>query len=107
MSHPRSKTFPKPATLAKASSFLKLLAHPVRLSLLCNLLHHGEMSAGALVAAEADSASQSQVAQFLTKMRVEKLVKRRRDGQTVYYRIASPAVAQIIATLNNIYCRKA
>lgn len=105
MSQPQPFAAPKPATLAKASTFLKLLAHPVRLSLLCNLLRHGELSASALVAAEASRASQSQVAQFLTKMRTEKLIKRRRDGQAVYYQIASPAVAQIIATLSNIYCR--
>jgi ArsR family transcriptional regulator, virulence genes transcriptional regulator len=103
MSQPFSR--PKPATLAKASAFLKLLAHPVRLSLLCNLLLHGELSASALAAAEASRASQSQVAQFLTRMRTEKLIKRRRDGQTVYYQIASPAVAQMITTLANIYCR--
>ncbi len=105
MSQPMPFTRPKPATLTKASAFLKLLAHPVRLSMLCNLLHHGEMSASALVAAESARASQSQVAQFLTKMRAEKLVKRRRAGQAVYYRVASPAVAQIITTLANIYCR--
>ncbi len=100
-----SQSRPTPAALAKASALLKLLAHPVRLSLLCNLMHHGELSASALVAAEAPRASQSQVAQFLTKMRTENLIKRRRDGQTVYYRIASPAVAEIITALGNIYCR--
>ncbi len=98
---------PDRATIHKASLLLKLLAHPVRLSLLCQLLHHGTLSVGALVEAEKGAASQSQISQFLAKMRAEGLVTCRKEGKTVYYQIESPAVAALIGTLDKIYCRKA
>lgn len=93
------------ATLEEASALLKLLSHPVRLSILCHLLHHGSMSVGALVLAERGVASQSQISQFLARMRTEDLVTCRKQGQMVYYRIKSPAISKIIKTLDKIYCK--
>lgn len=97
----------KQKKLKKAVSLLKQLSHPVRLSLLCNLLHRGEMSVGALVDAEDGAAGQSQISQFLGKMRSDGLVKARKDAQTVYYSIAAAEVEQVVAALYAIYCGKA
>lgn len=94
------------AALTQAMGLLKLLSHPVRLSILCNLQHSGEMHVGAIVAAEEGLASQSQVSQFLTKMHAEGLVKRRKVAQTVYYSIKSPQAKKLIQTLYKIYCSK-
>lgn len=91
--------------LGKATVLLKLLSHPVRLSILCNLLHHGEMSVGDIVTAEGGAAGQSQISQFLAKMRAEQLVKSRKDGQTVYYRIKSPEAEKVVTALYDIYCK--
>ena len=91
--------------LEQAVGLLKLLAHPVRLSILCNLMHRGEMSVGALVEAEQGLAGQSQVSQFLAKMRGEDLVACRKEGQTVYYRIKSPQAQKVVQALYDIYCR--
>ena len=96
----------KRQNLAMAVGLLKLLSHPVRLSILCNLLHRGEMSVGEIVAAENGAAGQSQISQFLGKMRGEGLVESRKDGQTVYYSIRSPEARKVVGALYEIYCGK-
>ena len=80
----------KKKKLLAAIDLLDLLSHPVRLSVLCNLHHNGEMNVGAIVAAEKGAASQSQISQFLALMRKHKIVNTRKDGQNVYYRLVSP-----------------
>lgn len=95
----------KQKKMEKAVDLLKSIAHPVRLSLLCNLLHHGEMSVTALVEAEKGRVSQSHVSQFLSRMRTEGLISNRKDGQIVYYRIKAKEVAYLVNALHGIYCK--
>ena len=45
------------ANTTRAVALLKLLGHPVRLSVLCNLMHFDELSAGEIVKAEEHRAS--------------------------------------------------
>ena len=92
--------------LESAVGLLKLLSHPVRLSILCNLLHEGEMSVTEIVEAEKGAAGQSQISQFLGKMRSEGLVKTRKEAQTVYYKIDSAHAKKVVEALYDIYCRK-
>jgi len=92
--------------LENAVGLLKLLSHAVRLSILCNLLHRGEMSVTEIVEAEAGAAGQSQISQFLGKMRSEGLVKTRKEAQTVYYQLKSPEAKKVVQTLYDIYCGK-
>ena len=94
----------KKKKLLKATEMLKLLSHPVRLSILCDLIEQGEMSAGDIVEAEKSRASQSQVSQYLAEFRRRKLVKARKDGQQVFYTVAAPDVKTILNTLHDIYC---
>jgi len=94
----------KKQNLNDAVGLLKQLSHPVRLSILCNLLHSGEMSVGALVEAEGGAAGQSQISQFLGKMRSEGLVAARKEGQTVYYSIESAKARRVVEALYAIYC---
>lgn len=94
----------KSKNLESAVGLLKLLSHPVRLSILCNLLHKGEMSVGDIVAAECGAAGQSQISQFLGKMRSEQLVKYRKKGQVVFYQIKSPEAKKVVQALYDIYC---
>jgi DNA-binding transcriptional ArsR family regulator len=88
-----------------AAQLLKLLANETRLLILCRLVAEREMSAGAIVAAA--GLGQSAVSQHLAKLRDDSLVATRRDGQTIYYRIADKNVARVIAVLKDIYCRDA
>lgn len=88
-----------------AAQLMKLLANETRLLILCRLVAEREMSAGAIVAAA--GLGQSAVSQHLARLRDDNLVATRRDGQTIYYRIADKNVARIIGVLKDIYCRDA
>jgi DNA-binding transcriptional ArsR family regulator len=87
---------------AEAAGLLKLLANENRLLILCRLVVAGEMSVGDL--AEAVDLSQSALSQHLAKMREDDLVATRREAQTVFYRIADPNAARLLALLKDIYC---
>lgn len=80
---------------------LRLLANEKRLLMLCHLVAAGEMNVGSL--AEAVGLSQSALSQHLAKLREERLVATRRDAQTIYYRLADPKAAQVLALLRDIY----
>lgn len=94
----------KQERLQNAVGLLKLLSHPVRLSILCNLLHKGEMNVTEIVEAECGAAGQSQISQFLGKMRSEGLVKSRKEAQTVYYKLDSPEAKKVVHALYETYC---
>lgn len=85
-----------------AAGFLKHLANPRRLMILCELLR-GERSVGALEAVI--GLSQSALSQHLAKLRQAELVTTRRDAQTIYYSLADPGVGKVIAALYDRYCR--
>lgn len=89
------------AKAGEAAALLKALAHEARLMVLCQLLN-GEHSAGALQ--DASGLSQSALSQHLARLREEGLVETRREAQTIYYRLADPNVARVLATLAEIYC---
>ena len=96
----------KHESLENAIGLLKQLSHPVRLSILCSLLHNGEMNVSQIVEAENGSAGRSQISQFLGKMRADGLVQTRKEAQTVYYTIKSEQAQKMIQTLYELYCDK-
>lgn len=83
------------------SDMLKLLGHPDRLMVLCQL-KFGEQSVGEL--SQNLDIKQSPLSQHLARMRHEGVVKSRRDAQTMYYSIADEKLAQVIAVLYDLYC---
>jgi DNA-binding transcriptional ArsR family regulator len=85
----------------EASLLLTAMANPKRLLVLCNLLE-SEKSAGDL--AEIVGLSPAALSQHLGKMRALRLVDTRRDGQTIYYRLASQEVRGVLETLYRLYC---
>ncbi len=87
---------------AQAAAMLRAVGNEHRLLVLCLLIEYGEMTVGALN--EYLPLSQSALSQHLAKMREEGLVAYRRESQTLHYSIADPNVAQLIATLKNIFC---
>ena len=80
---------------------MTLLSNRSRLMILC-LLTEGEKSVGQL--AEAVGARDTAVSQQLAVLRRERIVKPRREGQTMYYRIVDPNVAEILEFLYAKYC---
>ena len=81
---------------AHAASVLKLMANEQRLLILCRLIQD-EFSVRQLV--ELCGQSQSSVSQHLGRLREGGLVKNRRDGTTIYYRLANDDVRKRIDTL--------
>lgn len=84
-----------------ASEGLRAMAHELRLSVLCHLLN-GSMCVAELM--EATGASQSNLSQHLSKMRLIGILQNEKRGQQVYYRIANPAIAELVHVLKKIYC---
>ncbi|MGO7164453.1 ArsR/SmtB family transcription factor [Rhizobium johnstonii] len=83
-----------------AAALLSAMANPKRLLILCSLVK-GEAAVGVL--ATQVGLSQSALSQHLSKLRAQKLVKTRRDAQTIYYSSTSEPVMKILATLEDIY----
>ncbi len=84
-----------------ASSMLQALGQPSRLMILCRLAE-GECSVGRL--AETLGMRQSRVSQHLALLRREGLVAHRREGQTIYYRVADGRAARILELLYELFC---
>jgi DNA-binding transcriptional ArsR family regulator len=93
------------ANTAKVADLLRALANERRLMVLCKLLEGGEQSVGTL--AGAAGLSQSATSQHLAKMRDEGLVDFRREGQTLWYRIAEPRTQLLLVYLQELYCNDA
>ena len=90
------------ANANEAAGMLKSLSNEKRLMILCKLLENGEMSV--LPLADQVGLGQSALSQHLARMRAEKIVDFRRDGQTLYYRVADPRVAKVLNSLKAIFC---
>lgn len=82
--------------MAQAAALLAAMANAKRMHIL-EILSKEEMSVGVL--ADEVNLSQSTLSQHLSKLKNSKLVKTRRDAQTVYYRCESMEVSRILATL--------
>ena len=86
---------------SRASELMKLLGHPHRLMILCEL-NQGECSVGEL--SEKIGIAQSPLSQHLARMRHEGVVSSRREAQTVYYSLAGAEVGAVISLLYELYC---
>ncbi|MBC9875935.1 winged helix-turn-helix transcriptional regulator [Bradyrhizobium sp. INPA01-394B] len=85
----------------EATRLLAAMANPKRLMVLCNMLD-GEKSVGEL--ADIAGLSSAALSQHLGKMRALSLVKTRREGQTIYYSLASREVRAVLDTLYRLFC---
>jgi len=86
----------------KAGAFLKALANPQRLRIVC-LIAERERPVGEL--AEAAELKQSAVSQHLALLRREGLLRARRQGKAVYYQLADRNVASFLSLLQAKFCR--
>jgi DNA-binding transcriptional ArsR family regulator len=90
------------ARAGEAARLLRLLAHEKRLLVLCLLAGAGELNVGEMV--QAVGLSQSALSQHLALLREDGLVATRREAQTIYYRLADPKAAELLAVLHRLYC---
>lgn len=99
---------PSPAEMKQnadaASAFLKNLANPNRLMILC-LLAQGEMCVTDILSHL--DISQTALSQHLARLRTEGIIDYRREHRTLYYFVKNQNVASIISALYDIYCAPA
>jgi len=74
-------------------------AHPKRIEIL-SLLRDGEKSVGQLV--EEMGAAKANVSQHLSILRQRGAVTYRREGQTLYYRLTNPKIAQACDLMRDV-----
>ena len=86
---------------ARACALLGAMANPSRLLILCQLAEH-EKSVGELQ--PLIGLSQSALSQHLAVLREKGLVRTRREGQQIYYSLASREATALMHTLHEEFC---
>ena len=104
MTHVASDLAAFAANATEVAQILRALANERRLMILCKLVEWGETNVNSL--AEAVGLSQS-LSQHLAKMREEGIVTFRREGQTLWYRVADPRIRLLLKQLQKLYCPSA
>ncbi|WP_028024703.1 ArsR/SmtB family transcription factor [Enterovibrio calviensis] len=84
-----------------AAKVLRILSHPERLLVLCQL-REGERNVSALL--QNSALSQSAFSQHLTVLRQAGLVATRKESQSVYYRIGDAKVENLINAIQGAWC---
>lgn len=85
-----------------AANFLKAISHEGRLMILCHL------TTGEKMVTELEdllSLRQSAMSQQLSRLRLEGLVKTRREGKAIYYRLADDRPQQIMEVVYKLFCK--
>ncbi|MGF1826822.1 ArsR/SmtB family transcription factor [Vibrio splendidus] len=84
------------------AEFLKSMAHPERLMVLCQLTE-GELGFTELL--EGSCLSQSAFSQQLAVLKRKGLVKVRKESQLVFYSLADSRVELLMSSLHNVFCQ--
>ncbi|WP_234053051.1 MULTISPECIES: helix-turn-helix transcriptional regulator [unclassified Xanthobacter] len=87
----------------KAAELMRSLSHPQRLLVLCAL--GGEEKSVAQLREEL-GIEQVPMSQQLMRLRADGLVQARREGTSVFYRIARPEITQVVEALHDAFCGK-
>lgn len=91
------------ANAQAAADLLRVLANERRLQVLC-ALRPGELSVGQI--ADHVGLSQSALSQHLARLRQDGVVATRRQGQTIFYRIADPDVMTVLEAVSSVMARR-
>lgn len=92
------------ANAQRAADFLKALGHEGRLMILCSLAT-GERSVTELE--NLLGQRQAAVSQQLARLRLEGLVETRREGKTIYYRLADGRARRMLELVYDMFCAEA
>ena len=97
---PRKKPLPAKnmESLTQAAECLKVLAHPVRIRMV-QLLLHGRYTVGEI--AEDCEIAENLASEHLRLMQRCGFFASEREGRKVYYRVAEPHLAKIIACIES------
>lgn len=86
----------------QATNFLKALSHEGRLLILCHLAS-GEKSVTELE--DLLAARQAAVSQQLARLRLEGLVRARRDGKAIFYSLTDDRAKRMIEVVYDMFCK--
>ncbi len=86
----------------EVAHILKLLAHPKRFLILCKL-RDGPKTVWDLE--KYCTIGQSQLSQFLGKMKDEGILDSEKNGQFVSYSIADTRILELVRALEKIFCK--
>lgn len=103
MANPSQSVRDLEADARAAADLMRVLANERRLQVLC-ALRTGELSVGQL--AERIGLSQSALSQHLARLRADRVVDTRRQGQTIFYRIADKDALTLIEALAKVMQRR-
>lgn len=92
-----------PQECALMRDFIANFANPVRLKLLCRLVRGGRLCVNELV--EETGEKQSTVSQQLKQLQMARMVNREREGNRVYYSVASNVVEETMRFFASISAR--
>ena len=81
----------------RKAELLKALSHPLRLRIVRGLLQSGCRNVGCMEANTGQS--QSCISQHLMRLKAAGIVRAARSGNEVYYEVADPQAAAVIAAL--------
>ena len=100
----RNKQTPSPAEadtriFELQADICQTLANPKRLQII-TLLKKGELSVGSMV--KAMGIAKANLSQHLSSMRQKGIIVARREGTTVYYRLASPKITEACAAMREV-----
>lgn len=87
----------------EVTDILKLLAHPKRFLILCKLC---EWAKTVWDLEKHCTIGQSQLSQFLGKMKDEWVLKSQKNGQFVSYSIADSRIIELIEKMREIFCKQ-
>jgi len=85
----------------EVAEHLTLLAHPMRLMIVCLLLQK-ELCASEILAKL--GTTKGNLSQHLKLLILKKMIVGQKEGNRVYYRIIDPRLKKVIAALKGSYC---
>ncbi len=89
------------AKAADVAELLKIMAHPDRLMVVCQLTA-GEMGVSQLQ--QNSTLTQSAFSQHLTVLRKHGIIVARKESQQVFYSLGDVRVSQLIRNLQDLFC---
>ncbi|MEH6502735.1 MAG: metalloregulator ArsR/SmtB family transcription factor [Cycloclasticus sp.] len=87
--------------IIKAANLLKVLSHPIRLKIICQLGHE-EKTVQQLI--DSVGTTQSNVSQHLSIMRERNVLQFRKSATQVFYKVSEKAAIDLVQLLKKIYC---
>ncbi|MBN8537832.1 MAG: winged helix-turn-helix transcriptional regulator [Deltaproteobacteria bacterium] len=88
------------SSCSEVCSILKVLSHPQRLLILGHLLNGPKTVSDLILCTEL---SQSQMSQFLIRMKYDRLLKSERNGKFQVYSIGDKRIANLMKAIQNEY----